>query len=188
MSHLSWCRSSLRKASVILYCSFAWHNKRITNLPFKTVHKSGLCSVGLSQIVKFNPIVLLFPKYHWILVIHAAHLMFFTIHLFTQKLLYIITIKNHVMQERHFLFKWNWAFAWMLLYQAYWRLFGAEPLSKPMMDSYKMNHWEQMSMNFESKFHPRKWTWICCLWDGGRFASASTPMRWIRLVFRYLHG
>ena len=47
-----------------------------------------------------------------------------------------------------------------------WRLFGAMPISKPMMGYCQMDHQEQISVKIESKFshfHSRKCVWKCCL-------------------------
>ena len=52
------------------------------------------------------------------------------------------------------------------------RLFGAKPLSEPMLAHCQLDHWEQILVKFKSKwnnFHTRKLIWKCRLQNGGRF-------------------
>ena len=56
------------------------------------------------------------------------------------------------------------------------RLFGAKPLSEPMLEYCPLDRWEQNSVEFWSKFkhfHSAKCIWICRLRNGGHFVSAS---------------
>ena len=56
------------------------------------------------------------------------------------------------------------------------RLTGAKPLSEPMLGYCKLDHGEQISIVFWSKytnFHRRKWFEKCRLENGGHFVSAS---------------
>ena len=56
------------------------------------------------------------------------------------------------------------------------RLFGAKPLSELMLNYYQLNHWEQISVNLESKWNnspTRKWVWKCPLENGVHFVSGS---------------
>ena len=56
------------------------------------------------------------------------------------------------------------------------RLFGAKPLSEPMLDYCKLDTCEHISTKFLSKynnFHRRKRIWKCRLENGGHVVSAS---------------
>ena len=56
------------------------------------------------------------------------------------------------------------------------RLFGAEPLSGPMLEYCQLAHWEQISVKFYSKFkhfHSGKCIWKCRLCHRGHFATVS---------------
>ena len=66
------------------------------------------------------------------------------------------------------------------------RLFGAKPLSKPMLSYCQLDLWEHTSVKFESKykpFHSWKCTWICRFGNGEYFVQGEK----LRLDhFRYL--
>ena len=56
------------------------------------------------------------------------------------------------------------------------RLFGAKPLSEPMLSYCHLDHKERILVKFRLKFksfHSRKYTWNCRLRNGGHFVSTS---------------
>ena len=56
------------------------------------------------------------------------------------------------------------------------QIFGAKPLSEPMMTYCQLNHKEHISMKYYLKFrsfHSRNCIWNCRLWNGGHFVSVS---------------
>ena len=56
------------------------------------------------------------------------------------------------------------------------RLFGAKPLSEPMLPYYQLDPKEHISVKFHLKFksfHSRKCTWQCCLPNSGHLVSLS---------------
>ena len=60
-----------------------------------------------------------------------------------------------------------------------WRLFGAKPLSKPMLGYCQLYPWEQTTVKFSSKynhFHSRKYILKYRLRNGGHFAQG----RWVK--------
>ena len=55
------------------------------------------------------------------------------------------------------------------------RLFGAKPLSKPMLGYCQLDPWEQTSVKLllHKTFNSRKFIWKCCLWNGGHFVRGG---------------
>ena len=56
------------------------------------------------------------------------------------------------------------------------RLCGAKPLTEPMLSYCKLDHWEQTSMKFESKyntFHSCKCPWKCRVRNDGHFVQGG---------------
>ena len=74
-----------------------------------------------------------------------------------------------------YMHQWIW---WAVVQIMAHRLFGAEPLSKPVLGYCQLDPQEQTSMIFESKykaFHSRKCIWKHCLRNGGHFVRG----RWV---------
>ena len=56
------------------------------------------------------------------------------------------------------------------------RLFGDKPLFKPVLGYCQLDHWEQISVKFKSKyeiFHTRKCIWKCRLWNVSHFVQGE---------------
>ena len=66
-------------------------------------------------------------------------------------------------------------------------LFGAKPLSKPMLGYCQLNPKQQTSVKFQSKyktFHSRKYIWKYCLRNGGHFVLGEMSYKVKHLFFR----
>ena len=61
------------------------------------------------------------------------------------------------------------------------RLFGAKPLSKPMLGSCQLDLYEQTSVKFwwiHKTFHSQKLIWKYRLWNGGHFVQGKMSSWW----------
>ena len=71
------------------------------------------------------------------------------------------------------------------------RLFGAKPLSEPMLTYCQLDSCEQISVKFESElyhFHSRKWIWNCRLPKWPPFCPMGELIRfWYCVVSHIMH-
>ena len=71
-------------------------------------------------------------------------------------------------------------------------LFGASPVSEPMLDYCQLDPCEHISAKFLSKysnFHWRKCIWICCIRNGGHLVSASMcSAKVLKYMYTYIDG
>ena len=73
-------------------------------------------------------------------------------------------------------YKFNLWFIWKIQHS----LFGAKPLSEPMLEHCQLDSWEQISVKFKSEFyhfHSRKCFWNCCLPKWRPFCPGGDELR-----------
>ena len=64
-------------------------------------------------------------------------------------------------------------------------LFGAKPLTEPILNYCQLHPWEQTSVKFDwqyKTFHSRKCIWICHLWNGGHFVWGDMSYELMQLM------